>query len=297
MKKLLLPLATLALLGALPALAQPVVNGTLAGDGYGSAAAVQAVETGFGDNMSELDAAYCTLTGTRLYLLLTGNLEANFNKLEIYIDSRAGGENVLSGLPGNDGTGFKTPGFTFDAGFAADYHVIVRNGFSPGARFDLDFAALGTPNFSSYGDVFAGSLTGSGLTGLGLNTQPIEVAFDNGNLAGVAGGTGPANANDAAGVQTGIELSFALADLGYTGGEIKICAFINGSGHDYASNQFLGALAPPQGNLGGDGTGVYNGTIGQLNLNNFAGEQYFRCAGLPVPAAPATWGRIKTLRR
>jgi hypothetical protein len=31
-------------------------------------------------------------------------------------------------------------GFTFDAGFQADYLLIVRNGFSPGARFDIDYA-------------------------------------------------------------------------------------------------------------------------------------------------------------
>lgn len=297
MKARLPVLAALVTAFAAPALAQPVVNGTIAGDAYGAAAAVQAVETQFGDNYSELDAAYCTIAGGRFYLVLTGNLESNFNKLEIFIDSKAGGENVLSGLPGNDGSGFKFPGFTFDAGFAADYHFIARRGNFGSDRFDLDFAALGTPNFSSYGDVFGGSLSGSGVTGVGLNAQPIEIAFDNTNVAGVAGGTGAANQNDALAVQTGLELSISLADLGYTGGDIKVCAFVNGSGHDYPSNQFLGPLAPPQGNLGGDGNGGYNGTIGQLNMNNFPGQQFFSCAGQPTPAEGSTWGRIKTIYR
>lgn len=48
---------------------------------------LQAVETQRGDNESELDAACCTSDGTRLYLALTGNLQNNFNKLEIFIDS------------------------------------------------------------------------------------------------------------------------------------------------------------------------------------------------------------------
>lgn len=297
MKARLLVLAALATAFALPAVAQPTIDGTIAGDPYGPAAAVQAVETQFGDNFSELDAAYCTVAGGRFYLVLTGNLEGNFNKLEIYVDSKTGGENVLSGLPGNDGTGGKVNGFTFDTGFEADYHFIVRRGDFGGDRFDIDFAELGTPNFSSYGDIFGGFQQGSGATGTGLNAQPIEVAFDNSNLAGVAGGSAAANQNDALAVQTGIELSIALTDLGYTGGDIKVCAFVNGSNHDYVSNQFLGPLAPPQGNLGGDGNGNFTGTIGQLNLNNFAGQQFFSCAGQPVPAERATWGRLKVLYR
>ncbi|HOW72220.1 MAG TPA: hypothetical protein PKY77_16595 [Phycisphaerae bacterium] len=59
---------------------------------------------------------------------------------------------------------------------------------------------------------------------------------------------------------------------------------INGSNHDYLSNQFLGGLTPPQGNLGGDGTGGFNGTVGQINLNNFAGEQFLV---VPEPAGMA----------
>ena len=292
-----LVLAALFAVIATPAFALPSVNGTLAGDSYGPAASVQAVETGFGDNFSELDAAYCTIEGGRLYLMLTGNLESNFNKLEIFIDSKAGGENVLTAMPGNDGTSFKLLGFTFDPGFTADYHLIARRGNFGGDRFDLDFAQLGTPNCSSYGDVFAGASEGSGATGTGINAQPIEVAFHNSNVAGVAGGNAAANQNDALAVQTGLELSIDLADLGYSGSDIRVCVFVNGSGHDYASNQFLGPLAPPQGNLGGDGAGGYNGTLALLNLGNFAGNQFFSCSGQPVPAERSTWGRIKMIHR
>jgi hypothetical protein len=57
----------------------------------------------------------------------------------------------------------------------------------------------------------------------------------------------------------------------------------NNQGHNYWSNQFLGGLAPPQGNLGGDGAGNFNGS-GAINFQNFAGNQYFT-ACVPEPAS------------
>ena len=71
-------------LAALPAWAVPTVDGTRDAE-YGSALAVQTVQTQFGDanpnNGSELDAAYAVCDAARLYLLLTGNIEANFNRV------------------------------------------------------------------------------------------------------------------------------------------------------------------------------------------------------------------------
>ena len=292
MKKILI-LSALPVLVAGSALAQPVIDGTIAGDSYGPAASVQAVQTGFGDNLSELDAAYCTSEGGRFYLALTGNLEDNFNKIEIFIDSKAGGENVLSGLPGNDGAGVMA-GLTFDAGFAPDYHIIVRHGLSTGSVFDLDFAELGTTNYTYYGDVFGGTQEGSGATGTGLNAQPIKVGFDNSNAAGVAGGTAAANQAAALAVQTGLELSIDLSDLGFVSGDIAVCAFVNNADHNYASNQFLGPLQPPQGNLGGDGAGTFTGNL-NFSLANFAGDQYFTCSGQPIPVKTTSWSRIKAM--
>jgi hypothetical protein len=280
---------------AAPAFAQPVVDGTRAGDAYGTAVSAQLVETQFGDNASELNAAWCSIGSDRLYLMLTGNLENNFNKIELFIDSRAGGEGVLSGTPGNDGA-FRMAGLTFDAGFEPDYHIIVRRGFSGGNRFDLDLARLGTGSFSSYGDVFGGTQEGAGATGIGLNAQPIEVGFDNSNVAGVVGGTGPSNLFDALAVQTGFEVSIALADLGYLGGDIRALAFVNNSDHNYASNQFLGPLQPPHGNMGGDGNGTFTGVI-NFNLSNHGGNQFFTCEGRAVPAERSTWGKLKSSYR
>ena len=90
------------------AIAAPTVDGTRDGE-YGSALAVQTVQTQFGDDTgsgggSEMDAGYGVITGGRLYLMLTGNIEGNFNKLEIFIDSKTGGQSVFDSS-GNDNAG------------------------------------------------------------------------------------------------------------------------------------------------------------------------------------------------
>ncbi|WP_428940731.1 hypothetical protein [Fontivita pretiosa] len=277
---------------------------------YGSPVAVQTVQTAFGDanpnGGSELDAAYATVQGGNLHLLLTGNLENNFNKLNIFIDSQPGGQNVLQNdtnnggnNPPNDGWAFKYAGFTFDSPFAADYLIITRNGNFGGDRFDIDFATIGggAGAFLAAGNVFGGTQQGANASAL---PNGIGVAFNNSNTAGVTGGTAAADQLAAAAVTTGLELIIPLSAIGNPGdGDVVlISAMINGSNHDYLSNQFLGGLTPPQGNLGGDGAGGFNGTVGQINLNNFAGDQYFRIV-IPEPAilAPACLAAVALLRR
>jgi PEP-CTERM motif len=280
------------LLGLLAAPAMAItVDGTREA-GYGSALAVQTVETQFGDanpnGGSEWDGGYGVIEGGRLYLMLTGNLEANFNKLEIWIDSAAGGQSVFDSS-GNDNAQ-RMDGLVFDAGFTADYHIIARRGNDMGNdKFDLDFANLGAQSASGYLDIMGGN-SGTGSTGTGVNASPIDVGYDNSNTLGVAGGTGPANQAAAAAVTTGLELSIALSDLGYTGGSINVMVGQNGGGHDFFSNQFLGGLTPPQGNLGGDGNGNFTGTAA-INFQNFAGQQYFTVP-VPEPASVTLVGLV-----
>ncbi|NOS68762.1 MAG: PEP-CTERM sorting domain-containing protein [Verrucomicrobia bacterium] len=251
--------------------------------GYGAALSVQTVETGFGDNFSEWNAGYGRIESGRLFLMLTGNLEANFNKLEIFIDSKAGGQNVFTSS-GNDNAN-RMNGLVFDAGFTADYHLILRRGNNGGNdTFDVDFANLGAASFSSYSDILGG-LTGSATTGTGVNANGIGVAYDNSNVAGIGGGA-PNAANQAAAlaVLTGLELSIDLADLGATG-DIRVMVGQNGGGHDYWSNQFLGGLAAPQGNLGGDEAGGFTGE-GAIDMTHFAGDQFFTVV-VPEPSSLA----------
>jgi hypothetical protein len=291
MHKLIIIVAVPSALAA-AAFADPVLDGSRDAL-YGPAVSVQTVETQFGDGNptggSELDAAYARVENGNLYLLLTGNLESNFNKLNIFIDSQAGGQNVLQNNalnggnnPTNENWAAKYAGFTFDAGFTADFMLIARNGNSGGDRFDLDFATIGggANAFLSGGNLFGGSQTGTNANAL---PNGIGVAFNNSNTGGVLGGINAANQAAAAAVTTGLEFIIPLAAIGSPIGEFRISAMINGSNHDYLSNQFLGGLTPPHGNVGGDGAGGFNGTVGQINLNNFAGEQYFTV--VPAPAS------------
>ncbi|MBM3962325.1 MAG: hypothetical protein FJ306_10550, partial [Planctomycetes bacterium] len=114
-------------------------------DRYGSAIVVQGIGTSFGNHIgsspgicdgSELDVAYGFISGDAatgtLNLVLAGNLQTNFNKINVFVDARAGaGQNALrsnnpdvdfnrlNSAMGASADGL-TPGLTFDAGFDAD---------------------------------------------------------------------------------------------------------------------------------------------------------------------------------
>jgi hypothetical protein len=255
---------------AAPASAQIVVDGTKDA-AYGGALSVQTTQTGFGDNASEWNAGYAKLDGGFLKLMLTGNLEANFNKLAIFIDSKAGGQSVFDSS-GNDSAA-AMDGLTFDVPFTADYHLIARRGSS---KFDLDFANLGSQSASGYFDVFGGADFGAGSTGTGVNGSPIAVAYNGSNVLGVTGGTGAADQTAAAAVTTGLELGIALSDLGYVGGPIRIMVGQNNQDHNYWSNQFLGGLATPQDNLMGPGG---------KDFTMVPGDQFFTLVPEPASAA------------
>lgn len=266
------------------ALAVPVVNGSVDGD-YGGPLAVQQNPTSFGDsnlgqtgfaNGSELDAGYATISGGRLYIFLAGNLETNFNKLEIFIDSTAGGMNRLTPIPNNQG-GFNRMaddgsgnGLTFDAAFTADHWISMTAGGGTPDIF-VDYAPL-NPAGNGF---FSGQTTPTNGTLINGNGGPVlEATFNNSNTTGVTGTTAP---NNAATVGTGMEVSIALADLGLLGSDIRIAAMINGSSHDFLSNQVLGSLPASFGtNQLADPRLV--------NFNQFAGDQFFRII-VPEPAS------------
>lgn len=306
------------------AIAQPTVDGTRDAL-YGAPIVVQSVQTGFGDasppgNLggSELNAAYARIQGGRLYLLFTGNHEPNFNKLEVFIDSVSGGENTLTGIPGYDfggGSSWNSQnmnGMTFDTGFEADYHLFSRWGSGTGG-YQVDFVnrqgggnatipgSTGTGadavGLISNGSIAAGNL-GPNASGTAL-TEDLFFAINNNNAAGVSGGNGPADQTAAAAVTTGMEFSISLADLGNpTDGVIRIAAMIGNGDHNYLSNQILGGLPGGTGNLGGDGTGVFTGSLSGVNFNNFAGNQYFEVV-VPAPGAAGilALGALAAMRR
>lgn len=271
---------TAVMLTASTAWAAPTVDGTKDA-AYGAALAVQTVQTAFVDNADELNAAYGRIDAGRLYLMLTGNINDNFNRLEIFIDSAPGGQNIFDSS-GNDNAS-SMDGLVFDAGFTANFHVIVRRGNELGDdKVDVDYADLNAQSASGYFDIMGGA-TGAGATGSGVNGSPLVVGYDDSNVAGILG-----NAPDAAdpaaalAVLTGLEISIDLADLDYVGGPIRVMAGINNQTHNFWSNQFLGGLPAPQDFLGGDEQGGFTGE-GAIDLTHFRGDQFFTV--VPEPSS------------
>ncbi len=264
------------LVGAVAAVAQAeiVVDGSLDAE-YGDARAVQTTQTQFGDsnlgqidyaNGSEIDNAYGVIADGYLRLFFGGNLESNFNKFEVFIDFGPGGQNKLRGnnpdvdfnglnRMGDDGTG---NGLTFDAGFEADFYVTTTCGGGPFSTYANTSQILtkggGTGEYIGSGGAGAAILLGSNGTLVGYN---------NSNVLGVLGGTG---AGDGTGISTGVEFAIPVSLFaGYDGvSDIKVCAFINGGGHDYVSNQVAASMAG--GNLG---------EPRNVNFSVVKGNQYF----------------------
>jgi len=101
-------------------------------------------------------------------------------------------------------------------------------------------------------------------------------------VGGVSGDS--ANPGSGCGVTTGIEIKIPLVLTGWSSGDVKVMAFINGGGHDYASNQVLGSLPLGSGNLGGDGLGGYDGKV-HVDFSAIEGNQYFSTADADTCAA------------
>lgn len=295
---------------ATPATAAVMVDGTVDPD-YGAPLAVQTVQTQFGDATDpnglggggELDAGYAVVQGGRLYVALTGNIEPNFNKVSVFIDSQAGGENTLDGSLSYDfgDVAQNFGGLTFDSGFEADYHLFGRWG---GGAFELDIvdraastagaelgnfgaATVGSGTGVQSGAILAGGTATTGADAGGFLTEDVLFGFNNTNIAGVAGGTAAADQVAAAAVTTGLEFSVALADIGNPaiGSDIRIHAVYGNGDNNFHSNQVLGGLPADTGNLGGDGGGNFTGNLSGIDFNQFAGAQYFSVRVVPEPGA------------
>jgi hypothetical protein len=177
---------------ALPVRAQVAIDGTLVGDetDYGPAKSVQNTNTGYGNatngdpkeaiNGSEIDQVFATVKDGRLNVLITGNLEKNYNKLSVFVDSSVGGVNQIVGSqlppmvdpyccsPGN-GALQGLNGLRFDTGFAADHFFAFSNGPH----------SFGTVNnlwtlTSYYADLTNGSAGNKSEIGFQRNAHGIE---------------------------------------------------------------------------------------------------------------------------
>lgn len=268
------------------AFAHITIDGLRDGD-YGAPRALQASPTRFGDsnlgwldwaNGSELDAGYAVVHDGALYILLTGNLESNFNKLELFIDCHGGGQNVLR----NDNRDIdfnglnRMAGLRFDADFSANYWFSCTGGDIGGGiyRMFANFTEILTDGGEGEGGYLGNTFAGSnGVLIDGFNPWDIRCTIDNSNMAGVS----DSEVGDPGAVASGIEIRIPLEALGNPSGPIKICAFINGQGHDFASNQFLGDPTLIADNLGEPSA---------IDLTTIEGNQYFTAATDAVDVLP-----------
>jgi len=385
---------SVTLIAASVASAQIVIDGTVDAN-YGAALSIQNTNTGFGDfgdgdgdprtnGGSEIDAVYGTVSGGFLNLFIAGNLESNFNKLEIFIDSEVGGVNVLDGAnlptavdgycctlpsPQNfpdpaSGALQRMSGLTFDAGFTADHYFTTSNGSESGGPLLSPWSGwIATTHYAQLNAGSGGasaslggvtSIAGDELDALGVSRglqlgtlidqnnnlfaqanpaddialheffEPFDITdtnnvnnhrntnntlgvlmgvdnsndfADNGDLLNpivIAGGVigdndgldviaSPEFVTLAGQVMTGFEYAIPLAAIGNPTGDIKVTAFINGSGHDFAANQFSGegVLQP---NLG-SGDGTFNGSLSNLNLSTITGDQFVTISQAVAPIA------------
>ena len=281
---LVIGLATLLLFSS-ATMAQSIMDGTLDESGFWPEhSALQGTSTSFGDNDfgqpgfcngSELNAIHVTKEDGYIMIFLAGNLESNFNKLDIFIDARQfEGQNQLQhNNPDVDFEGLRrmgntnenmTDGLTFDEGFAADLWLSVTCG---------DDGNGGFVTYASFAELYTdgdgnGAYLGSGSSGNSIlnGENGIQIAIDNSNVDGVGGGNLGDCGDD---VTTGVEIAIPefVIDWFFEGlplDDVKVCAFLNGSGHDYVSNQVLPGI-PPSDSLG-DPRG--------LDFNTIPGLQY-----------------------
>ena len=228
---------------------------------YGEPISIQDTETAFGNsdlglinyaNGSEIDALSARVDEGMLYLMFHGNLESNFNKLDVFIDAIPNeGQNRLrddnpavkfGGLNrmGGDGSGDE-PGLLFDPGFEPDFWCDFTCGGDFGTTFTtyMNWSQLLTAGGEDAVIGFAGpGGPGAGQAIFGGNGMIASI--DNSNTGGVRGGDG---IGDGSGVTTGVEFAIPLSVLGYTDGDaLKVAAFVNGPEHNFVSNQVIGPL-------------------------------------------------------
>lgn len=276
MKNLVCIAAALACCGS--AFAGASINGADFAAKYGSPLWSQTIGTQFGNNTdasidfangSEIDALYASVSGGMLHIGVAGNLETNFNKLNIVLDYASGGQNTLSGLA-NLGN---LDGLTMDAGFEADAVLSFTSGNNPIEWYVDGSLADGTGGFLGGG-------AASGPLNVQLGGANISFAQDNSNIGGVAN-LGEPNTSDPASVTTGVEIIIDLAAMGWDGSsDILLAGWVNGGGNDFLSNQVIGGLADGTGNLGAP-SGV--------DFNQYEGEQFVRLV-IPTPGTVGLLG-------
>jgi len=281
---------------------------------YGCPVSVQQLSTSFGKNTntsvlaaggSELDAAYGLVQNNVLFLLLTGNIQNNGNRVHIFFMTGPGGQNTLNGLNPNGVDTFNGrsvlnwmgptnaplpgAGLTFDPGFAPNYWIDTLCSASAGT---FNYAQLYPGGTNSSGVATNGYLLGTnaGTNGVligGTNPFGIQATINNSNTNGIDAGTagchcgwytnaaGGPESTEALTATTGIEFAIPLPALGSPTGTIAVCAFIGNNGIGLQiSNQILGPFGTNDPTFCMMGPGRTTNTP-YVVLSNYPGQHFF----------------------
>ncbi len=238
--------------------------------GAGALLATQNNHTGLGDNVNELNQLFVRVEGQVLRVGLTGNLDSVGTAMMLFVDSKAGGQNVLdtdtfSGPPGNLPA---IDGLVLDSGFSPDVVVHV-NAF--GGTIYVDHYTLSSNGGGTKRYVGAGTVNDldAFLVG-GTNPNGMLMALHNANQAGVT----DTDTSAAATATSGFEGELPFADLLISGttGTIKLMAvLVRPDG--LIGNQFLAGLGGGYDNLG----------VVPLDLNTIPGGQFLTFSLTDVP--------------
>jgi Secretion system C-terminal sorting domain/PKD-like domain len=184
---------------------------------------------GFGGDLL-LNALYANNDGANTNLGIKGKLHWDGNRILVFIDSKAGGYANGSFDRTNAPAGLDAfnAGSTFDAGFMPDYAVAI-NGSGSGASYTADLFTL--------------AAAGSNMT-LGAS-----------NFAVVSW----------SGATQDFELKLPNSALGYTGGNLKFFAMLQGGG-GFLCNQFLTPAGSGDGNYGGGAIDFSTATPNPITL-------------------------------
>lgn len=251
-KRLLSTLVTL-----LPLISAQAFTNVIDGQGIPSEGlpllATQTSATGFGDSSgtqnsnggSELNQIFGEISGGNLNLGITGNLEANFNKMFLFFDAVPGGEATLQG-DNNDG-GFgeinNLAGATFDGAsgdFTADY----------GMRFEVGGGFLGIRSFNLIENTGGDLLTAGGPGDLPFTgtANGVTLGWDNSNALGVTGESGDSAATATTGWEFQIDMETFFGGMPVQ--DVGIVAIVTSADASFASNMVLPGIPGGGANLG-----------------------------------------------
>ncbi len=228
-----------------------------------------------GDNGSELDAVYAVRDSQNLYIFFAGNLEANNNRLNIFIDSVTGaGQNQLTALPVDIQN---LNGLKFDTGFDPDHAFVVNTGFltanEQGSIF-VDYCSLPTGGGGTFQYLGTTGYDALGVLSGGTPLVPanppaaednVRVSINNSNVQGVVGSpVSPTGNRDSS---RGSELNAVYGRV--EGGKLFLMLTGNVQDNFTKLNVFLDVRSGGQNRIRGASIpGVYRGNPG-IDFNRF----------------------------